>query len=75
MDKNQYSPLFRLTTMLIKSCLLAIFGFTIAYILSMGFGALHIFVALLPFVGNWFPKLAIILLCFIITTVVWESLR
>ncbi len=73
--KNQHTPLFNLTAKLLKSFFLAIFGFVIAYILSMSFGALDIFVMLLPFVGKWFCKLGIILLCLITTTVILESLR
>ncbi|WP_322728281.1 hypothetical protein [Nostoc sp. ChiQUE01b] len=75
MAKNQDTPLLRITLILIKSSLLAIFCLAIAYILSIGFEALHIFVMLLPFVGKCFYKLGIMLLCLILTTVVLESLR
>ncbi len=65
----------KLTAKLIKSFFLAILAFVIAYVLSMSFGALDIFVMLLPFVGNWFYKLGMILLCLITITVILESLR
>lgn len=75
MTTNQYSRLFKLTVKFLKYFLLAIFGFAIAYILSMSFGALNIVAVLLPFAGNWFGKLGIILLCLITTTIILESLR
>ncbi|MBW4596255.1 MAG: hypothetical protein KME46_25955 [Brasilonema angustatum HA4187-MV1] len=75
MTKNQYSRLFKLTAKLLKYFLLAIFTFVIACILSMGFGALNIFAVLLPFAGNWFCKLGILLLCLMTTTIILESLR
>ncbi|NEU73955.1 hypothetical protein PI95_015665 [Hassallia byssoidea VB512170] len=75
MTTNQYSRLFKLTAKFLKYFLLAIFGFAIAYILSMSFGALNIVAVLLPFAGNWFSKLGILLLCLMTTTIIIESLR
>ncbi|WP_088242136.1 hypothetical protein, partial [Calothrix rhizosoleniae] len=69
MTTNQYSSLFKLTAKLLKYFLLGIFSFAIAYILSMSFGGLNIFVALLSFIGDWFCKLGIILLCLMTTTI------
>ncbi|MDZ7969135.1 MAG: hypothetical protein RM368_29995 [Nostoc sp. DedSLP03] len=75
MITNQYSRLFKLTAKFLKYFLLAIFAFAIACILSMSFGAVNIVTVLLPFAGNWFYKLGIILLCLMTTTVILESLR
>ncbi|MDF5725827.1 MAG: hypothetical protein PUP91_36355 [Rhizonema sp. PD37] len=75
MTTNQYSRLFKMTAKFLKYFLLTIFAFAIAYILSIGFRAMNIIIVLLPFVGNWFSKLGIILLCLITITVILESLR
>ncbi|MBG1263804.1 MULTISPECIES: hypothetical protein [Nostoc] len=75
MKKNQDSRLFKLTAKFLKYFLLGIFWFTIVYILSMSFEALSIVVVLLPFVGNLFCKLGIILLCLMTITIILESLR
>ncbi len=75
MTTNQYSPLFKLTVKFLKYFLLAIFAFVITCILSMSFGALDFVAALLPFIGNWFYKLGVILLCLMTITVILESLR
>ncbi|BAZ71261.1 hypothetical protein NIES4106_60580 (plasmid) [Fischerella sp. NIES-4106] len=75
MTTNHYSPLFKLTAKFLKYFLLAIFAFVITCILSMSFGALDIVAVLLLFVGNWFYKLAVILLCLMTVTVILESLR
>ncbi|MDZ8053611.1 MAG: hypothetical protein RMX68_007525 [Aulosira sp. ZfuVER01] len=75
MTTNQYSFLFKLTAKFLKYFLLAIFGFAIACIISMGFGSVNIVAVLLPFAGNWFCRLGIILLCLMTTTIILESLR
>ncbi|MGI2907236.1 hypothetical protein [Tolypothrix sp. VBCCA 56010] len=75
MTTNQYSRLFKLTVKFLKYFLLGIFGLAIAYILSMSFGALNFVAVLLPFAGNWFSKLGILLLCLMTTTIIIESLR
>ncbi|AKG24400.1 hypothetical protein IJ00_02910 [Calothrix sp. 336/3] len=72
---SHYSRLFQLTVRFFKYLLLAIFGLTIAYILSMSFGVFSLFAALLPFLGDLFGKLTVILLCLITVTVILESLR
>jgi|GEM_PF-704431 hypothetical protein len=75
MTTNEYSLLFKLTAKFLKYLLLALFGFALAYILSMSFGAFNIMAVLLPFAGNLFCKLVIILLCLMTTTIILESLR
>ena len=75
MTTNQYSRLFKLTVKFLKYFLLGIFGFAIAYILSICFGALHLVIMLLPLIGDCFVKLGIILLCLITITMIVESLR
>lgn len=75
MEKNRYSLLLSLTAKLIKMFFLTIFGFVIAYIVSITIGAADIFGLLLLYVGNWFVKLATLLICLIITAVFLESLR
>ncbi|AFY35130.1 hypothetical protein [Calothrix sp. PCC 7507] len=75
MKKNQYSRLFQLTAKFLKYFLLGLFWFTIAYLLSVSFGALDIFTVLLPIARYCFSKLGIILLCLMTTTIILESLR
>ncbi|MBW4616180.1 MAG: hypothetical protein KME21_23475 [Desmonostoc vinosum HA7617-LM4] len=75
MTKNHYSRLFKLTTKFLKYFLLSLFWFAIAYIVSISFGALNVFAVLLSFVGHWFYKLGVILLCLITITIILESLR
>lgn len=75
MNKNHYSLLFKLTVQFLKYFLLAIFGFTIAYILSLSFGALDIVAILLALASHLFHKVGIVLLCLMTTTIIIESLH
>ena len=75
MTTNHYSRLFKFTVKFLKYFLLAIFGFAIAYVLSISFGGLNIVAVLLPFAGDWFGKLGIILFCLMTTSIIFESLR
>jgi hypothetical protein len=75
MTTNEYTPLMRLVSKILKYFLLIILGFAIAYILSTAFNALPIAQILLPFVVFWFQKLGIILLCLFATAVILESWR
>ncbi|MUG99240.1 hypothetical protein F7734_45895 [Scytonema sp. UIC 10036] len=75
MTTNQYSRLFKLTVRFFKYFLLAVFGFAIVCLVSASFGASSIVTIMLPFVGTWFGKLAILLLCLMIVTAFLESLR
>ncbi|KAB8332779.1 hypothetical protein SD80_018880 [Scytonema tolypothrichoides VB-61278] len=75
MTTNQYSPLFRLAFKLLKYFLLVMFGFAIAYVMSMIFGMLPIAAMVLPIVVNWFLRVGIVLLCLIALVMVIESLR
>jgi hypothetical protein len=76
MTTNRHSFLFRLTSKFIKYFLLALFGLAIAYVLSAIFGSSHIAMSLLPFVLYWVIfRCGLILLCLILTTVIFESVR
>ncbi|MEH1923243.1 hypothetical protein [Nostoc sp.] len=75
MTPKHYNLLLQFTAQFLKYFLLALFTFAIMSILFISFGALHIVVMLLPFAGNWFYKLGIILLCLITITVILESWR
>ncbi len=75
MTTNKYSPLFKLTVKFFKYFLLAVFGFAIACLVSVSFGGSSIVTIMLPFVGTWLGKLAILLLCLMIVTAFLESLR
>ncbi|MBN3895282.1 MAG: hypothetical protein HWQ41_08455 [Nostoc sp. NOS(2021)] len=76
MTTNRHSFLFRLTSQLIKYFALGLFGLAIAYVMSAIFGGSHIAMNLLPFVFNWVIfRCGLILLCLILTTVIFESVR
>lgn len=75
MTPKHYSLLLQFTAQFLKYFLLALFTFAIMSILFISFGGLHIVVMLLPFAGNLFSKLGIILLCLITITVILESWR
>ncbi|WP_414590474.1 hypothetical protein [Anabaena sp. CCY 9614] len=75
MNPNKYSNLLKLAGKFLKYFLLAIFGVAIAYILSMSFGAVNMMISLLPLLGHVFSRLGILLLCFMTTTIIVESLR
>ncbi|MBR8837879.1 MAG: hypothetical protein DSM106950_28710 [Stigonema ocellatum SAG 48.90 = DSM 106950] len=75
MTKNHHSPLFRLASGFLKYFLLALVGLAIAWVLSMTFGGSYFVVMLLPLVEDWILRLAIILLCLMVTAIIFESLR
>ncbi|MBD2303021.1 hypothetical protein [Nostoc sp. FACHB-190] len=75
MTPKQYSFLWQFIAKFFKYFLLALLAFAIICILFISFGALHIVVMLLPFAGDWFSKLAVILLCLITIMVILESWR
>lgn len=68
--------LFRLTSRFLKYFALGLFGLAIAYLMSVIFGSSHIAMSLLPFVLYWVIfRCGLILLCLILTTVVFESVH
>ncbi len=76
MTTNRHSFLFRLTSQFLKYFALFIFGLAIAYVLSAIFGGAHIAMSLLPFVFYCVIfRCGLILLCLILTTVIFESVR
>ncbi|BBD67895.1 hypothetical protein NIES4072_48030 [Nostoc commune NIES-4072] len=76
MTTNRHSFLFRLTSRFLKYFAWFIFGLAIAYVLSAIFGSSHIAMSLLPFVFYWvILRCGLILLCLILTTVIFESVR
>lgn len=77
MTNNRHSFLFRLTYQFIKYFALGLFCLAIAYVLSPIFGGSDIVMSLLlPFVFYWLIfRCELILLCLILTTVIFESVR
>jgi hypothetical protein len=59
----------------LKYFLLALFGFAIAYILSISLGIVDVVPILIFLLQRLFVPLGIILLCLIVIAVLWESLR
>lgn len=74
MNPNQDSLLFRLACHFLKYFLLGLFGFAIAYVASITFGAVNIAV-ILPFVFDWVWRLGLILFCLMATTMIFESFQ
>ncbi|NJM71651.1 MAG: hypothetical protein HC862_16385 [Scytonema sp. RU_4_4] len=72
---DDHSRFFRYASKCLKYFLIVIFGFAIAYIMSLCFGILHIAVMLLPLVGSWFWRVGVLLLCLLAMAVIVESLR
>ncbi|MDJ0619883.1 MAG: hypothetical protein QNJ63_24600 [Calothrix sp. MO_192.B10] len=75
MTNNKYSLLFQLTFRSIKFFFLAIIGLSIALFLAMGVGALGMAIQIFPLVFTVICRVGIIILCFIATTMIVESLR
>ncbi|MDJ0693239.1 hypothetical protein [Mastigocoleus sp. MO_188.B34] len=75
MNKHQHTYLFRFVSHFIKFFLLALFGLTIAYVMSVVFDRSDWANTLFPIVFDWMRRLGIILLCLIAATMVVESLR
>ncbi|WP_315789948.1 hypothetical protein [Fischerella sp. JS2] len=75
MTTNQYTPLFRLVSKFLKYFLLTLFGFAIAYVLSISLGILDVVPILIFLLQRLFVPLGTILLCLIVIAVLWESLR
>jgi hypothetical protein len=75
MTTNQYSPLFRLAFKSLKYFLLVLFGFAIAYVLSMSLGMLHIIPMLGYLLQNLCIPLATVLLCVLTIAIILESFR
>lgn len=75
MEPQQDSRLLRLVSRFLKYFLLVLFGFAIAYVASMTFGATKLAIMLSPVVFAVLWRLGLILFCLIATTVIFESLR
>ncbi|BAZ25868.1 hypothetical protein NIES4073_67740 [Kalymmatonema gypsitolerans NIES-4073] len=74
MEPQQDSRLLRLVSRFLKYFLLILFGFAIAYVVSITFGVVNI-ALILPLVFDWVGRLGLILFCLIAITVIFESLR
>lgn len=74
MEPQQDSRLLRLVSRFLKYFLLVLFGFAIAYVVSITFGVVNI-ALILPLVFDWVGRLGLILFCLIAITVIFESLR
>ncbi|MDX2213598.1 MAG: hypothetical protein SFY66_09935 [Oculatellaceae cyanobacterium bins.114] len=69
------SPLFNFTCKVLKYYLLIVFGFTVACLISGLMGAEEVVLPLLPIAGIVFLRIAGLLLCLLLITIVFESLR
>ena len=72
---NDHNPLLKLVFKGFKYFLLALVGFAIAYVISIILGGTQIVNPLLPLLGDWVLRLAIILFCLMVTAIIVESLR
>jgi hypothetical protein len=75
MITKQDSRLMRLVSRLLKYFLLMLFGFALAYVMSVGLGVLPIAAPVLVVVGDWLCRLGILLLCLIAIAIILESVR
>ncbi|NJN58462.1 MAG: hypothetical protein HC879_13660 [Leptolyngbyaceae cyanobacterium SL_5_9] len=75
MQANDYSWLFKLTCRVLKYFLLFLVGIAAAYLLAAVFGALHLALPMLPFIGDLVLRLALSILGLMATAVIFESLR
>ncbi|OUL25261.1 hypothetical protein [Nostoc sp. 106C] len=65
--------LFRLASRFLKYLLLFTVGLAIAFVMSTSFGASHFMMMLLPLIGQWLGRLALILLCLFAAAMIVES--
>ncbi|BAY13558.1 hypothetical protein [Calothrix sp. NIES-2098] len=65
--------LFRLASRILKYLLLFISGLAIALVMSTSFGASHLIMMLLPLIGQWLGRLALILLGLFAAAMIVES--
>ncbi|GAA6621989.1 hypothetical protein NUACC26_078110 [Scytonema sp. NUACC26] len=75
MNNDRHSRLLDLASIFLKYFFLFLFGFAIAYVLSLSFGAANIAFFLLRFALGSVWRLALLLFCLIATTVIVESIR
>ena len=75
MMTKQDSRLMRLVSRFLKYFLLMLFGFAIAYVLSVSFGVLHIAAGLFLIVGELFWRLGIFLFCLTAIAMILVSFR
>ncbi|MFL9454847.1 MULTISPECIES: hypothetical protein [Nostocales] len=75
MNQDRQSRLFNLASRFLKYFFLFLFGFAVAYVLSLSFGAANIAIFLLSSAIASVWRLGLLLFCLIATTVVVESLR
>ncbi|KAB8334099.1 hypothetical protein SD80_006510 [Scytonema tolypothrichoides VB-61278] len=75
MKPNQDSRLFRLAAYFLKFFVLGLFGFAIAYIVLMTFGAARIAIMLSWLFLSLVWRFGLILFCVIAITVIFDSFR
>lgn len=75
MNNDRHSRLLNLAARFLKYFFLCLFGFAIAYVLSLAFEAVPIAVFLLRILITGVWRLGLLLFCLIATTVIFESLR
>ncbi|MBW4563557.1 MAG: hypothetical protein KME32_20915 [Mojavia pulchra JT2-VF2] len=71
--EQQNNFLFRFASRFLKYLLLFGAGLAIACVMSMSLGLSKIAMMLLPLIGEWFGRLAIILLCLFAAAMIIES--
>ncbi|MGH8000516.1 MAG: hypothetical protein ACREPR_14080 [Brasilonema sp.] len=75
MITKQDSRLMRLVSRFLKYFLLMLFGFALAYVISISFNVLPIAAPVLLIVGDWLWRLGILLLCLMAVAIIFESIR
>lgn len=75
MRLNSSGPMLRVAAKAVKYYLLALFGFTIVCLLSTILGASQVAELLMVSLGEWFWRVALLLLCFLVIAIVCESLQ
>ncbi|OUL28226.1 hypothetical protein [Nostoc sp. 106C] len=75
MAANQYSPLFRLASQLLKYFFWLLFGMAIAFILAWGLRVFYIIPILMYLLKQFFMPMGFILLCLITIAIILESWR
>jgi hypothetical protein len=73
-NQQENNFLFRIAAKFLKYFLLFTSGLAIACVMSMSFGGATLAMSLLFLIGEWFWRLALILLCLFAAAMIIESL-
>jgi hypothetical protein len=75
MHPRNYSPFFKLTCKILRYYLLALLGFLIVCLVSIGFGMFSALTPLLSFLGDCLSRVAVLIFCLMAIAITAESLR